>query len=173
MKRLFVFALLVGALLASTASATDLMNNKYGTITISDSGIVSKGSQLVYFEGIVPPAKEALGSVSFTVGELISGTIEGGGIFSHVDSSFVVVGDGYEGVPSGTIFAGHFDGEVHWTLLSQQGPNLIFSLRGNVTGVLYTGETVSLDTNQTMATTVQEIGNGKANIVKGKLITYP
>jgi len=172
MKRMVVFAFLVSALLANAAWATDMMKNKYGTITISASGIVTKGSELVYFEGIVPPAKGSLGTVTFTTGDLITGTIEGGGTFSHVDSSFVVVGDGVAGAPKGPIFAGVFDGQIHWTLVSQSGPKLVFKLRGNITGVLYTGEKVSFETIQTITTTVGQLGNGVAHIVSGKVISY-
>ena len=173
MKRLVVFAFLVSALLANAAWATDVMNNKYGTIAISASGIVTKGSELVYFEGIVPPGKESMGTVTFTTGDLISGTLEGGGIFSHVDSSFIVVGNGVAGAPKGLIFAGVFDGQIHWTLVSQSGQKLVFKLRGNITGVLYTGETVRFETTQTITTTVGQLGNGIAHIVFGKVVSHP
>ena len=173
MKRMVVFAFLVSALLANAAWATDVMNNKYGTIAISGSGIVTKGSELVYFEGIVPPAKGSLGTVTFTTGDLVSGTIAGGGIFSHLDSSFVVVGDGVAGAPKGPVFAGVFDGEIHWTLVSQTEQKLVFKLRGNVTGLFYTGETVSFETTQTITATVGQLGNGVAHITFGKVISWP
>jgi len=51
--------------------------NKYGSVSISNAGIVSHGSQLVGFNGVIAGPGHSLGSVAFTTGALISGTIFG------------------------------------------------------------------------------------------------
>jgi hypothetical protein len=174
MRRMIVVALLLVAFLPGAVfAAEDFFNNERGTISISNPGIVSKGSQLVYCGGIVPPAGHSLGPVSFSTGALTSGTLTGGGTFSSVGSSFLVIGKGDYGEPKGTIFVGGFHGKVHWTLISQNGVKLVFRLHGAVTGTLYDGRIVTLSTHQTIVTTKEQLAQGIGHIVSGKTIAYP
>ena len=89
-----------------------------------DSGITSKGSQLTSFNGIQAPPGHSLGSVSYSTGALISGSIAAGGIFSSAGSTFDVVGKGNYGEPKGPIFTGGFTGDIAWTLVSHTGSKL-------------------------------------------------
>src|SRR5882762_10778537 len=119
MRRALVLALVSLTLpMAAWANGIDLFN-KFGTITISNAGMVSKGSQLSQFNGI--NTGHSLGSVSFGTGALLSGSIQAGGTFSSVGSFFKVVGTGNFGQPKGTIFSGAFVGPISWTLVSQTG----------------------------------------------------
>ena len=121
MRRVLVLALLALALpMAAWADGIDLINI-HGSISISTAGITSVGSQLHQFNGIVASPGHSLGSVSFSTGALLSGSILTGGTFSDVGSSFVVIGKGNQVPHKGTIFSGAFVGPVSWTLVSSSG----------------------------------------------------
>src|SRR6266481_2718636 len=110
MRRALILALVSLTLpMAAWADGIDLLNH-FGSITISNAGITSKGSQLFQFNGV--NAGHSLGSVSFATGALLSGSIQAGGIFSSVGSFFSVVGMGNSGQPKGTIFSGAFVGTM-------------------------------------------------------------
>ncbi len=177
MKRIFLFVLvvvlLVLALPRAAWSAEDVFNNERGSISISDSGIVSKGSQLVYCLKIVPPDGHSLGSVNFSVGALIKGSLQEGGKFSPSGSTFEVVGRGKYGEPKGVIFTGNFVGPVRWTLVSKTGAVLIFRLNGNVEGTFYTGRLIVFETTQTIVTTEEQLAQGIGHIVNGRVMFTP
>lgn len=169
MKRvLFGLALLALVLpIAARADGIDL-TNQFGTVTILDSGIVSKGSELVSYNGIHAPKNHSLGSVSFATGALSSGDIWTGGTFSDVGSSFLVIGVGNYGQPKGTIFDGAFVGPIEWTLLSSNKQFHEYQLSGEISGQAYTGRTVTGNTTQTIYTYWnQETVDHKGNINLG------
>ncbi len=143
---------LCALLLPVTAWADGIvLINQSGTVSITSSGIISAGSELVGFKavnGLSAPPGHSLGSVSFSTGALASGSLLGGGVFSSTDSSFIVTGSGTYGVPNGTIFSGTFVGNINWTLASHSGKNEFFDLTGYVSGMLYTGRIVSGPTTQ-------------------------
>jgi hypothetical protein len=167
MRRVLVLALLALALpIAAWADGIDL-TNQFGSISITNSGIVSTGSQLETFNGITAPKGHSLGSVSFSTGALISGSIAGGGTFSSPGSTFVVIGKGNYGQPKGTIFSGSFVGPITWTLVSQVGQKLTFTLTGDIQGTLYDGRTVSGTTTQTFYTVPGQLAKGIGHISLG------
>jgi hypothetical protein len=169
MKRiLFVLALL--ALVLPIAASADGINltNQFGTVTITASGIVSKGSELVSFNGIQAPKNHSLGSVSFATGALSSGSVWTGGTFSDVGSSFIVIGVGKWGEPKGMIFDGAFVGAIDWTLLASNKQFHEYQLSGEIEGQAYTGRTVTGTTTQTIYTYWnQETVDHKGNIKLG------
>jgi len=166
MRRALVLALVSLTLpMAAWADGIDLINH-FGTISISNAGITSKGSQLSQFNGIGPG--HSLGSVSFSTGALVSGSIQTGGVFSSVGSTFKVIGVGNGGQPKGVIFSGAFVGPITWTLVSQSGQSLTFQLTGALSGQLYNGNTVSGSTTQTFHTTVAQLAKGIVHITSGK-----
>jgi len=147
---LAVLALLVP--IAARADGIDLLNQG-GTVTITDQGIVSKGSELVQFNQIRAPKGRTLGYVSFSTGALASGSIWTGGTFSDVGSSFIVLGKGKYGEPRGTIFSGTFIGPIDWTIVATRGRNFVeFQLSGEIGGELWTGRYVTGTTVQTIDT---------------------
>ena len=168
MKRTTILALLACALPIAAWASMHLFDNERGTISISESGIESKGSQLVRVGQIGPPPGHSLGPVKFTTGPLISGTLSEGGKFSSLGSSFVVIGRGNYGEPKGTIFVGAFHEGIHWTLISKNGANLVFELRGTVQGQLWNGRQVRLQTKQTIITTEEQLAKGIGHILIGK-----
>jgi hypothetical protein len=151
------YAVLVLALLALilpiTARADGIdLTNQNGTLTITEQGLVSKGSQLMSFNGIKATKGHSLGSVDFATGALVSGSIWTGGIFSDVGSSFVVTGVGAKGQPKGVIFSGAFLGPIAWTLVASHRQFHEYQLTGQIAGMLWTGRYVTGNTTQTIYT---------------------
>ena len=58
-----------------------------------------------------------LGSVSLHNRSTLSGDLQMGGTFAG-GGSFTITGNGTNGIPNGTLFAGTFDGPVTWTLVT-------------------------------------------------------
>lgn len=174
MRRIIFVALLICVLAPRTAWAVShWFTDQYGTVSIAYPGIVSQGSELVAFGQIVRTKGHSLGSVNFTVGALLDGTLAGGGHFSDFGSSFIVTGNGNQGVPKGPIFVGAFKGKVHWKLISQDGQKLVFHLNGRILGYLYDGRMVELASKQTIVTTEEQLSEGVGHIQMGRVIGYP
>jgi hypothetical protein len=159
MKRMPVVLGLLALLLPMTAWADPVWTNQFGTVTITDAGIVSTGSQLTSFNGITPPRGHSLGSVRFSTGALTSGSIWSGGKFSDVGSSYDVLGVGawartLAGCSSCTnpvtLFSGSFVSPIKWSVVSHTGYDYVFALSGIITGELYNGRLITGSTKQTI-----------------------
>lgn len=167
MRRVLFLALLALALpMAAWANGIDLVN-VHGSISISNAGISSVGSQLKSYNGITAAPGHTLGSVSFSTGALLTGSIQAGGTFSDAGSSFVVVGKGSQVPHKGTIFTGAFVGPVSWTLTSKVGQSLTYTLSGNIAGTLYNGHFVSGSTTQTIVSSSGQLRQGIGHITVG------
>ena len=163
MRRVLVLALLALALpMAAWGDGIDLVN-KNGSVSISAAGITSTGSHLIQFNGVVAAPGHSLGSVSFSTGALISGSIQSGGTFSDVGSSFVVIGVGKQVPHKGTIFSGSFVGPITWTLVNPAQP-VTFTLSGNIEGTLWNGHFVTGTTTQTIYTSHDQLQLGIGHI---------
>ena len=150
MRRVVVLALLALAL-PMAAWADIILTNQFGTISVSASGISSFGSQLHSFNNVVAAPGHPLGTVSFTTGAMIGGTLAGGGTFSSVGSTFNVVGKGNWAQGHGTaIFTGSFTGDISWTLTAVSGQLKTYTLSGAISGQLWDGRTVTGTTQQTI-----------------------
>jgi PEP-CTERM motif len=167
MRRVFVIALLALALPIAALAETITLTNQRGTISISTSGITSKGSQLTSYNGIQAPPGKSMGTVSYSTGALTSGSIAAGGIFSSAGSTFDVVGKGNYGEPKGQIFTGGFTGDIAWTLVTQQGSKLVYTLSGALSGQLYNGVQVTGTTTQTITTHPGQLNQGVGHITLG------
>src|ERR1039457_2986612 len=86
------------------------LTNQFGTVNVTNTGIVSKGSELGSYNGVVAPPKKSLGTVSFSAGAFTGANILTGGTFSGVWSSFSVASGAanYGQPPKGNIFTGSF-----------------------------------------------------------------
>ncbi len=167
MRRVLVLALLALALpMAAWADGIDLVNI-HGSISITNAGISSIGSQLHSFNGIVAAPGHSLGTVSFSTGALLSGSILSGGTFSDVGSSFVVIGKGPQVPHKGTIFSGAFVGPVAWTLVASSGQSLTYTLSGAIQGTLWNGHFVTGTTTQTIYSVKGQISQGIGHIRAG------
>lgn len=171
MKRVVLGLALLALLLPIAARADGIdLTNRFGTIIILDSGITSKGSQLLSFNGFHAPKGHAMGSVSFWTGALASGSIWTGGTFSDVGSGFIITGVGNYGQPKGVIFDGAFLGPISWTIIGTHGNfTVIYQLTGQIVGQLWTGRTVTGTTTQTITTYKnQELKDHKGSIKLGQ-----
>jgi hypothetical protein len=167
MRRVLLISLLALALPMSVWASNISLTNERGTISMSDAGISSKGSQLTSFNGIQAPPGKSLGTVSYSTGALVSGSIAGGGIFSSAGSTFDVIGKGNFGEPKGPIFTGGFTGDINWTLVSQTGSKLVYTLSGSLSGQLYNGVMVTGTTTQTITTHPGQLNQGIGHITLG------
>ena len=174
-KAMLVLALLALVLpIAARASGIDLTNQS-GTVTILSSGISTRGSLLMSFNGIQAPAHGSLGHVDFGTGALVSGSLMCGavgacGIFSDSGSFFDVTGRGMYGEPRGAIFTGAFVGPINWTVVAVSGKyHVEYELNGNIAGTIWTGRYVTGTTAQFIQTYKnQEIVDHKGNILLGQ-----
>lgn len=167
MKAALILMVLAIALPVTAFADGITLTNRFGSITISNAGIRSNQSQLTSFNGIVAAKGHSLGSVSFSTGALISGSISSGGTFSSVGSTFVVTGNA-KGVPKGALFTGAFTGPITWTQV-KQGGSVIYTLSGTITGTLYTGRTVSATVTETIFSTRQQLDKGIGHISGGTI----
>ncbi len=186
MRRVFVLTLLALALpIAAWASTIDL-TNQFGTIavsapngglgTIGVSTMTSTGSQMhsFTFDGVTTTTASAglsnLGTVNFSTGVLLSGSLSGGGVFSSTGSTFTVKGAGNWAQGHGTaIFAGGFTGNINWNFLGTSGPGGLtrnYQLVGTIAGKLFDGRSAT-------GTTIQDISilsNGQLLIGRGHMM---
>ncbi len=107
-----------------------------------------------------------LGSLSFSTGGLISGNLQMGATFAG-GGSFQITGNGTNGIPSGVIFNGSFDGPVTWTLITLANGTHNYTLTGSVTGTWYNGSTVFGATVQLTINTGKGFFNGSTTISSG------
>ncbi|HWZ83228.1 MAG TPA: PEP-CTERM sorting domain-containing protein [Terriglobales bacterium] len=166
MRRALILAVISLTLpIAAWADGIDLFNH-FGSVSISNAGIFSKGSQLSQYQAI--NLGHSLGSVSFGTGALLSGSIQAGGTFSDAGSFFNVVGKGNGGQPKGAIFTGAFVGPISWTLVSQTGQSLIYQLSGAISGTLFNGHMVTGTTTQLFHTTPAQLAQGILHLTTGQ-----
>ena len=175
MRRVVVLALLALALPMAAWADGIVLTNQFGSISVSTSGVTSTQSQLTSFNGITAPKGHSLGTVSFSTGALVSGSLAAGGVFSATGSSFIVIGKGNYGEPKGTIFSGSFVGPISWTLTSPPGQkNLTYTLSGTIQGMLYNGRMVTGTTTQNIFTVQGQLAQGVGHIRVGSTnLTVP
>ena len=158
MKRLFLLAVLALALPAAVFASSNIdYTNSGGMLMGSNSGLSVTGSTLIAVDGlnrlITGPH---LGTVSFSTGALISGSIQKGGEFA-AGGTFTITGNGTDGVPNGTLFSGTFSSPVMWTMVTLANGTHNYTMTGTLTGTAGYGSGYS-----TVATTVQlTINTGK------------
>ena|ERR1700731_3828888 len=172
MKRIVLMALLALALPLAAFAGTVDFSNSGGTLTGSNAGLTLTGSELIQATGLGSGLPGDLGSVSFSTGSFVGtsgnvSTFKSGG-------SFMIVGNGNNGVPSGTIFSGSFTTPVTLTFLGS-GPNgsNTYAVEGSISGTWFNGSTASGVTNQTWFgkfTTGEDGFMGSATLGSGETI---
>jgi hypothetical protein len=182
MRRVVVLVLLALALpIAAWAGGINIVN-RGGTILLSNAGLTSSNSHLVQFQQIKAPKGGGLGYVSFGTGAFSGSNVFTNGTFSDAGSFFNVLGTGgFNGVPKGPIFTGAFVGPITWTVMSQIGKGCptkpcmySFQLAGNLSGQLYTGNTVIGNTVQNFTVFYgewQKAGDGHIGLGQTHFVT--
>jgi PEP-CTERM motif len=150
MRKVVLLVLLALCLpLASWANSSNIVfSNTGGNIstggTNSAPTLSLKNSTLTGFTGFNGvPITGNLGTVSFTTGGLISGTLGGGGTFA-AGGNFTITGNGSNGLPNGSLFQGAFTGPVTWKAVpnplgNHNKGNWTYVLTGTVSGTLNNG----------------------------------
>jgi hypothetical protein len=140
LKKVVLLAILALALpIAALADSQIDFNAQGGSLSGSSAGLTLTGSTLIAVSNYFGTSAigSNLGTVSFTTGALLSGSLASGGTFSSTGSTFKIVGNGVNGVPLGTIFSGSFTGDI---TLTESGTSLhSYGLFGVVMGTLSTG----------------------------------
>jgi hypothetical protein len=158
------------------------ITNRGGSVTFTDSGLVSKGSVLSSFNGTAAPAHGSLGGFSFATGAFSGSSIWSGGTFANTGSALNITGFGdwaktltRQKTNIVPLFTGSFTGPAALTVVSQSHATYVFSLSGPVSGTYYTGQTVSGTTTQTIyAYTDQEPKDHKGSLHMGTtMLTIP
>ncbi len=171
MKKIFLLAVLAVVLPTAVfaTSAVDYANSG-GTLSGSNSGLSLSGSVLTDVNGLNGGGLitgNDLGSVSFSTGALMSGSIQMGGVFAG-GGSFTITGNGSNGIPNGTLFSGQFNGPATWTMTTLANGTHDYSLLGTLSGPAGSGllgVTVDLTIN-----TGKGFFNGSAAISGGDTI---
>ncbi|MGO9404574.1 MAG: PEP-CTERM sorting domain-containing protein [Terriglobales bacterium] len=183
MRRVFLLALLALAL-PIAASADIIVTNEYGSISVSNAGIVvgaktkSHLEQWGSFKPLNPGA--SLGNVTFATGSLATGSLSTGGTFNGGGYFDVTgVGSWLKKATGGTcsspcaLFTGSFVGPVTLALTSPPGKlDLTWSLSGAIAGSLYNGRSLTGTTTEYLHSSqaqwtagIGHISSGTSNLV--------
>jgi hypothetical protein len=110
-KKVVLLAVLALALpIAASANSIDI-SNRGGTITGGAGGFTVTSSTLI---GVGTAVGSNLGTLSFTTGAFLTGNAQTGGTLG-AGGTFVITGNGTNGVPNGVIFSGSFSSGT-WNL---------------------------------------------------------
>jgi hypothetical protein len=168
MKRVALWTLLALALpLAAFADSIDTTNSG-GTLTGSSAGLTLTGSELIAVNGLngLGLVTGDLGSVSFSTAAMAGGSLQMGGTFA-AGGSFVITGNGTNGIPNGAVFSGTFSGPATWTLVTLANGTHNYTLSGAVNGTWYNGSAVFGATTQLTINTGRGFFNGTTSISSG------
>lgn len=161
---LVLFALVVP--LASFADSVGFTNSG-GTLTGSNSGFALSSSEVIAINGLngMGLVTGNLGTLSFTTGSLISGNLSSSATF-NAGGTFLITGNGTNGIPSGTLFSGSFDGPVTWTGIKAANGTVSYTLGGTVTGTWGSGGTAF---GAVVELTIKGAFNGSTTISSGDI----
>lgn len=170
MKRMLWMAVLALALpMSAFASSSVDFTNSGGTLSGSSAGLTLTGSTLIAvngFGGLGLVTGNNLGSLTFSTGSLISGSLQMGGSFNG-GGSFVITGNGTSGIPNTVIFNGSFSGPVTWTLVTLANGTHNYTLTGSVSGTWLGGGTVNGATVQLTINTGKGFFNTSTTVSSG------
>jgi hypothetical protein len=147
MKRVGFVVLLLALVLpiAAWANSNIVFQNTGGNVTTNGSTITLTNSTLTSFTGLNGiPITGNLGTVNFTTGALLSGSLGTSAVLA-AGGSFTITGNGTNGLPNGVLFSGSFSGPVNWigtyNPLGNGGKgNWTYVLTGTVMGTLNNGQ---------------------------------
>jgi hypothetical protein len=142
MKRILGMSFLILALssLALANSSIDF-TNEGGTLVGGSSGLSLTGSKLVSVQGFdgMGQVIGSLGTVSFSTGDLTSGSMTSDASFAG-GGSFVITGNGSDGIPNEVIFKGTFTGPVTLIVAHDANGAISYELKGIVSGTWFNGQ---------------------------------
>jgi hypothetical protein len=156
--------------MAAFAGTVDFSNSG-GTLTGSSSGLTLTNSTVIQAIGLGTGVVGNDGTLNFSTGSYVGtvgnvSTFNGGG-------SFMIVGNGNNGVPNGTIFAGSFSTPVTLTAIMPSDGTFVYTVQGQISGTWFTGQGAFGLTNQTWVgsfTTGKDGFTGSATLGSGETI---
>jgi len=169
MKRILWSVLLTLALpMAALATNQVDFTNSGGVLSGSSAGLSLTGSELIAVNGLngMGLVTGDLGSVSFSTGMLVTGDLQNGATFA-AGGSFMITGNGANGIPNGVIFSGTFSGPVSWTIVNLVDGTHNYTLSGAITGTWSNGATVNGATVQLTINTGKGFFDGQTTISSG------
>jgi len=169
MKRMLWFAVLSLALpMAAFADSSVDFTNSGGTLSGSSAGLSLSGSTLIAVTGLngMGLVTGNLGTLTFSTAALTSGDLQNGGTFD-MGGSFVITGNGTNGIPKCVIFDGSFSGPVTWTLITLSNGTHNYTLTGALSGTWLDGTTVQGVSVQLTINTGKGFFNGETMISSG------
>lgn len=156
--------LLALAILPALSFAVSVdVNNTGGKLTGSTAGLILTGSEFVSVSGNFGVIAGNLGTVTFSTGSLMAGSLADGGNFNG-GGMFVITGDGLDGVHNGVIFSGTFVGEEQWRLFTLPNGTHDYTLTGVLSGTTFNGAPVVAETVQLTINTGFNLFNGHNGI---------
>jgi PEP-CTERM motif len=158
MKRIVLLALLALALPMAAFAGTVDFSNSGGTLTGSSSGLTLTNSTVIQATGLGTGVPGNDGTLTFSTGSYVGtvgnvSTFNGGG-------SFMIIGNGNNGVPNGTIFSGSFSTPVTLTGKLGVDGSFVYFVEGQVSGHIGSGQGAFGITNQTWVGSFSTGGNG-------------
>ena len=168
MKRMFWLLVLTLALpVAALGSSVDFTNGA-GTLSGTTAGLSLSGSTLIEVNGLngMGLVTGTLGTVTLSTAALSGGSLTMGGAFA-AGGSFVITGNGTNGIPNTVIFSGSFSSPVTWSLITLGNGTHEYTLQGALTGKWYTGATVDGATIQLTVPVGSGFFSGMATISSG------
>ena len=135
-----------------------------GTGTGSGSGLSMSSSQINQIGGLTG---SNLGSVSFTTGALLSGSLSGGGTFGA--GTITITASGWNGF-SGTLFSGTFGSSsspLQWTALGKIGSVYEYELSGSALGIFAGSSQGRQATVQLFFSSTTPYSGGALSLVNG------
>jgi hypothetical protein len=156
--------------MAAFANTNTDFTNSGGTLSGGTAGLSLSGSELIAVNGFngMGLMTGDLGSVTFSTGALTSGSIQTGATFA-AGGSFVITGNGTDGITNGVIFNGTFTGSSGeaWTMVTLANGTHNYTLTGSLSGTWYSGATVNGATVQLTINTGKGYFNGSTTISSG------
>jgi hypothetical protein len=168
-KSVFLTILALTIPFAAFAGSSVDFTNSGGTLSGTSTGLSLSGSSLIAVDGLNGGGLitgNDLGTLSFSTGDLSTGSLQMGGTFA-AGGAFNITGNGSSGIPTGTIFSGSFTGPVTWTLITLANGTHNYTLTGSLTGTWSDGTTVSGATVQLTINTGKGFFNGSTTISSG------
>src|ERR1700681_3830990 len=163
----FLTILILALPLSAFANGVDFTNSS-GTLSGTNSGLTLAGSTLIAVNGLGTGLITGtdLGTLSFSTGNLSSGSLQMGGTLA-AGGMFTITGNGTSGIPNGVIFNGSFTGPLTWTLVTLSNGTHNYTLTGSLVGTWQNGTIVNGATVQLTINTGRVFFNGKTHISSG------
>jgi hypothetical protein len=174
-KKVVLLVLLSLAFLTSAFATSQIdLTNSGGTLAGIDGGLSLSNSTVIAINGLSGGGLitgSNLGNLAFSTGALTSGSLQLGATFA-TGGSFIISGNGNNGIPGGAIFTGVFSAPVTWTLVTLPNGTHNYTLTGIVSGTFPSGYQangvsvqLTINTGKGFFNGLTQVSSGDTNIV--------